>query len=67
LVFTEDAIRSPGCGTARLSHHNTVADAEVSAKYHELRRIEENFRVSKTDLKARPVFARRRSRSRHTS
>ncbi|MDR0627672.1 MAG: IS1634 family transposase [Bifidobacteriaceae bacterium] len=34
----------------------SLTDQEVSAKYHELWQIEENFRVSKTDLKARPVF-----------
>jgi hypothetical protein len=33
-----------------------MTDQEVSAKYHELWQIEENFRVSKTDLKARPVY-----------
>jgi hypothetical protein len=33
-----------------------MPDGEVSAKYHELWQIEENFRVSKTDLKTRPVF-----------
>jgi hypothetical protein len=33
-----------------------MPDQEVSAKYHELWQIEENFRVSKTDLRARPVF-----------
>jgi hypothetical protein len=33
-----------------------MPDQEISARYHELWQIEENFRVSKTDLKARPVF-----------
>jgi hypothetical protein len=31
-------------------------DAEVLAQYRQLWRIEENFRVSKTDLQARPVY-----------
>jgi hypothetical protein len=33
-----------------------MPDNEVIARYHELWQIERNFRVSKTDLSARPVF-----------
>jgi hypothetical protein len=33
-----------------------VPDAEVLAAYHELWRIEDAFKVSKTELQARPVF-----------
>ncbi len=33
---------------------------EVIAKYHDLWRVEQSFRMSKTDLRARPIFHRRR-------
>ncbi len=33
-----------------------VPAAEVIAKYHELWRVEASFRMSKTDLRARPMF-----------
>ena len=34
--------------------------SEVIACYHDLWHIEQSFRMSKTDLAARPLFARRR-------
>jgi transposase len=34
----------------------TMPPAEVIAKYHDLWRIEQSFRMSKTDLRARPIF-----------
>ncbi len=34
--------------------------AEVIASYHDLWHVEQSFRMSKTDLRARPLFARRR-------
>ena len=34
--------------------------AEVIAKYHDLWRVERSFRMSKTDLRARPMFHRTR-------
>ena len=34
--------------------------AEVISSYHDLWRVEASFRMSKTDLRARPLFARRR-------
>ena len=34
--------------------------AEVIASYHDLWRVEQSFRLSKTDLRARPLFARTR-------
>jgi hypothetical protein len=33
-----------------------MPDHEIYARYHDLWQIERNFRVSKTDLRARPVF-----------
>lgn len=33
---------------------------EVIASYHDLWRVEQSFRMSKTDLRARPMFARTR-------
>ena len=30
--------------------------AEVIAKYHDLWHVEKSFRMSKTDLRARPMF-----------
>ena len=43
---------------------NVAADvmpaAEVIAKYHELWHVEQSFRMSKTDLQARPMFHRTR-------
>ncbi len=33
---------------------------EVISSYHDLWRIEQSFRMSKTDLQARPIFARTR-------
>ena len=42
----------------------TIADlmpaAEVIASYHDLWHVEQSFRMSKTDLAARPMFARTR-------
>lgn len=34
--------------------------AEVISSYHDLWRVEESFRMSKTDLRARPLFAHTR-------
>ena len=34
--------------------------AEVIANYHDLWHVEQSFRMSKTDLRARPFFARTR-------
>jgi hypothetical protein len=34
--------------------------AEVIASYHDLWQVEQSFRMSKTDLRARPMFARTR-------
>lgn len=34
--------------------------SEVIASYHDLWRVEQSFRMSKTDLRARPMFARTR-------
>jgi transposase len=36
----------------------TLTDAEVLDRYHQLWRIEQTFRVSKTDLHTRPVYVR---------
>ena len=33
---------------------------EVIASYHDLWHVEQSFRMSKTDLRARPMFARTR-------
>ena len=33
---------------------------EVIASYHDLWHVEQSFRMSKTDLRARPIFARTR-------
>lgn len=33
---------------------------EIIAKYHELWHVEQSFRMSKTDLRARPIFHRTR-------
>lgn len=38
----------------------TMPAAEVVAAYHDLWHVEQSFRMSKTDLAARPMFARRR-------
>ena len=37
-----------------------MAASEVIASYHDLWNVEQSFRMSKTDLAARPLFARRR-------
>ena len=37
-----------------------MAAAEVIAKYHDLWHVEHSFRMSKTDLQARPMFHRTR-------
>ncbi len=37
-----------------------MGPGEVIGSYHELWRVEESFRMSKTDLRARPIFARTR-------
>lgn len=39
---------------------NLMGPGEVIASYHELWRVEQSFRMSKTDLRARPMFARTR-------
>jgi hypothetical protein len=39
---------------------NLMAAPEVIAAYHDLWHVEQSFRMSKTDLAARPLFARRR-------
>jgi hypothetical protein len=39
---------------------------EVIAKYHELWHVERSFRMSKTDLAARPIFPTCVSRSKPT-
>jgi transposase len=38
----------------------TMPAAEVIASYHDLWHVEQSFRMSKTDLRARPMFARTR-------
>ena len=38
--------------------------AEVIAKYHDLWHVEQSFRMSKTDLRARPMFHRTRDADR---
>lgn len=37
-----------------------MGPGEVIASYHDLWRVEQSFRMSKTDLRARPIFARTR-------
>lgn len=37
-----------------------MPDLEVISSYHELWHVEQSFRMSKTDLQARPIFARTR-------
>jgi transposase len=37
-----------------------MSPAEVISRYHDLRHVEQSFRMSKTDLAARPMFVRRR-------
>lgn len=37
-----------------------IGPAEVISSYHDLWNVEQSFRMSKTDLAARPLFARRR-------
>ena len=37
---------------------NVMGAGEVINSYHELWRVEQSFRMSKTDLRARPMFAR---------
>lgn len=39
---------------------NVMGAGEVIGSYHELWRVEQSFRMSKTDLRARPMFARTR-------
>ncbi|MCZ3387180.1 MAG: IS1634 family transposase [Actinomycetia bacterium] len=39
---------------------NVMGPGEVIGSYHELWRVEQSFRMSKTDLRARPMFARTR-------
>jgi len=36
----------------------TMAASQVIASYHTLWQVEQSFRMSKTDLQARPLFAR---------
>jgi hypothetical protein len=38
----------------------TMPAGEVIASYHDLWHVEQSFRMSKTDLRARPLFARKR-------
>jgi len=38
----------------------TMTPGEVIGSYHDLWRVEQSFRMSKTDLAARPMFARKR-------
>jgi len=38
----------------------TMPAVEVIASYHDLWAVEQSFRMSKTDLRARPIFARTR-------
>ena len=38
----------------------TMAAGEVIGNYHELWHVEQSFRMSKTDLRARPIFHRTR-------
>src|SRR5699024_3603399 len=38
----------------------TMAGAQVIAAYHDLWKVEASFRMTKSDLRARPVFHRRR-------
>lgn len=37
-----------------------IPAGEVIASYHDLWQVEQSFRMSKTDLRARPIFARTR-------
>jgi transposase len=37
-----------------------MSPAEVISRYHDLWHVEQSFRMSKTDLAARPMFVRRR-------
>lgn len=39
---------------------NVMGASEVIGSYHELWRVEQSFRMSKTDLRARPMFVRTR-------
>jgi len=39
---------------------NVMGPSEVIGSYHDLWRVEQSFRMSKTDLRARPMFARTR-------
>ncbi len=39
---------------------NLMGPGEVIASYHDLWRVEQSFRMSKTDLRARPMFVRTR-------
>ena len=39
---------------------NLMGAGEVIASYHDLWQVEQSFRMSKTDLRARPIFARTR-------
>ena len=39
---------------------NIMSGAEVISHYHALWRVEESFRMSKTDLQARPIYHRKR-------
>ncbi|MBA2390999.1 MAG: IS1634 family transposase [Geodermatophilaceae bacterium] len=39
---------------------DVMGPGEVIASYHDLWRVEQSFRMSKTDLRARPMFARTR-------
>ena len=39
-----------------ITNITTMADTEVLARYAELWRIEESFRIAKTDLRIRPIF-----------
>jgi hypothetical protein len=39
---------------------NVMGTGEVIASYHDLWHVEQSFRMSKTDLRARPMSCRRR-------
>jgi hypothetical protein len=39
---------------------SVMPPAEVISRYHDLRHVEQSFRMSKTDLAAQPMFARKR-------
>ena len=44
-----------------------IPDEQVIAYYHQLFQVEATFRMAKTDLKARPIYHRKRDAFRHIS